>query len=37
MILTVHGSDNKLKNASNVINEYWRDRQKERQTDARTC
>ena len=27
MILTVHGSDNKNQNASNIINEYRRDRQ----------
>ena len=27
MILTVHGSDDKNKNALNIINEYRRDRQ----------
>ena len=27
MILTVHGSDHKNQNASNIINEYRRDRQ----------
>ena len=27
MILIVHGSDNENKNASNIINEYRRDRQ----------
>ena len=27
MILTVHGSDNKNQNASNIIKEYGRDRQ----------
>ena len=26
-VLTVHGSDNKNQNASNIINEYRRDRQ----------
>ena len=35
MILTVHGSDHKNQNASNIINDYRRDRQAGRRAKSR--
>ena len=35
MILTVHGSDHKNQNASNIINDYRRDRQAYKQAKSR--
>ena len=35
MISTVHGSDHKNQNASNIINDYRRDRQAGRQAKSR--
>ena len=38
MILTVHGSDHKKKqNASNIINDYRRDRQADRLNHVKLC